>query len=93
MTLTIDLPDDLAKELGREATRRGMEPAPFAMQILRENLSAAERSRSLRALFEQWAAEDATDDPVELARRQQEWEELKKALNENRTSGRKLFGT
>jgi len=53
--------------------------------------SAAERVKALREMFASWDVEDATDDPQEIARRQQEWEELKQALNANRTSGRKLF--
>jgi len=89
--MTINIPEDLAQELQREADRRGVEPAPFAVQLLRENLSASERARCLRELFSRWASEDATSDPAELARREQEWEQLKGALNDNRTSGRKLF--
>jgi hypothetical protein len=91
MPFMINLPEDLAQELQREADRRGVEPAPFAVQLLRENLSASERARGLHDLFAKWAAEDATSDPAELARRQQEWERLKSALNDNRSSGRKLF--
>lgn len=91
MNLTIELPEDLSSTLQQEAGRRGIEAEPLALQILRENLSASERSRSLQELFAQWAAEDATNDPAELARRQVEWEQLKKSLDENRTSGRKLF--
>jgi len=52
---------------------------------------AIEHARSLRALFDEWDREDMTNDPQELARRAAEWEELKKALNANRGSGRKLF--
>ena len=91
MTLTIDLPDDVARELRNEAERRGVEVGQFAAQIIRENLSAGEGVASLEALFSQWDAEDATDDPQELARRRKEWEELKRGLNANRRSGRKLF--
>ena len=91
MPLTISVPEDVAEELQREASRRGVEVAPFAVQLLRENLSASERARGLRDLFAKWAAEDATNDPAELAKRQQEWEQIRDALNENRTSGRKLF--
>ena len=37
-----------------------------------------------KALFAQWAEEDATDDPEELKRRDEEHLELKLALNANR---------
>jgi plasmid stability protein len=53
MNLTIELPEDLASTLRQEAGRRGIEAQPLAVQILRENLSATERSRSLQELFAQ----------------------------------------
>ncbi|HEY2587496.1 MAG TPA: hypothetical protein VGI81_17250 [Tepidisphaeraceae bacterium] len=52
---------------------------------------ANEKANALRLLFAQWAEEDATDDPAEIARRCEEWTRLKRSLNDNRTSGRKLF--
>ena len=91
MDLTITLSDDLAGELRREAERRGVDPQRYAAQIITEHLPAAERARALRSLFDRWAAEDATDDPAELGRRQAELDDLKQAINANRTSGRKPF--
>ncbi len=91
MSLKIDLPDDLAAQLEREAQRLGVDARQYAQQMIREHMPAAERSKALRALFDQWATEDATNDPEELARRQRKWNELKESLNANRTSGRKLF--
>jgi hypothetical protein len=70
------------------------DPTTVTMELTSENkgdLPAAERVKALRAMFASWQAEDATDDPQELARRPREWEQLKTALNANRTSGRKLF--
>ena len=48
---------------------------------------------SLIELLDEWDIEDATDDPQELARREQEWETLKQNLNANRcaTGERLLF--
>ena len=49
-------------------------------------------SNSLARLFAQWQAEDATDDPEEIARRERDWEELKANLDANRgPHQRKLF--
>ncbi len=47
----------------------------------------------LIALLTQWDEEDATDEPIELARREQKWEQLKENLNANRraTGERLLF--
>lgn len=91
MDLTITLPDELAGWLWREAERRGVEPQRYAAQIITEHLPAGDRAKSLQSLFATWAAEDSTDDPAEVARRQAEWGELKQAINANRTSGRKPF--
>jgi hypothetical protein len=91
MDLTITLPDQLAGELRRGAERRGIEPQRYAAQLISEHLPAADRAKSLQSLFAVWAAEDATDDPAEIANRQAEWDELKRAINANRTSGRKPF--
>ena len=91
MTLTIQLPQDLGEALRREAQRRGIDAEQLAAQIIQENLPPAERAAALRSLFAQWAAEDATEDPEELERRQVEWEQLQRDMNANRGSGRKLF--
>ncbi|WP_309709883.1 hypothetical protein [Armatimonas sp.] len=45
---------------------------------------ALEQAAATKALFSQWATEDATDDPEELQRRTQEHLELQHAMNENR---------
>jgi hypothetical protein len=91
MNLTLNLPDELADRLRSEAERLGVDVQQCAVQMIQNSFPTAERARALRQLFSEWAAEDATDDPAELARRQNEWAELKHALNANRASGRKLF--
>ena len=47
----------------------------------------------LIALLDEWDAEDATDDPIELAKREQEWEQFKENMNASRraTGERLLF--
>lgn len=45
---------------------------------------ALEQAAATKALFAQWQAEDATDDPEELKRRDAEMLELQHAMNENR---------
>jgi len=42
-------------------------------------------------LLAQWDAEDATSDPLEIARRQQQWEEFRKSMNENSLSVRPVY--
>lgn len=93
MTLMIELPAELEKRLRSEAQTHGVAPEDYARKVLEENIPKpiAPEGNSLQRLFAQWDAEDATDDPAEIARRQQEWEELKQALNANRGSYRKPF--
>lgn len=97
MTFTLDLtPEEIQRiELARargfdvEAMIRGViaglpatpqEGAPVTVDTTAE-------------LFAQWAEEDATEDEAELARRGEEWEELKAGLNANRDANgeRPLF--
>jgi hypothetical protein len=48
-------------------------------------------NESTIALLEQWAAEDATDDPNAIAQAERELSEFKTALNANRPPDRPLF--
>ena len=89
MTLTIDLNTELEDRLNREAERHGMEPKAYARHLIEAGLpvdTAAQRSANQATLdlLRRWNAEQATDDPAELARREQEIEEFKAAMNRNR---------
>jgi hypothetical protein len=91
MTLAIELTPDEEARLQAAAREQGLDPTDCARRLLIEHLpplradsaQASERDRTLE-LFEQWEAEDATDDPEEIARRNQEWEELKAQMNATR---------
>lgn len=94
MTLTIEMDDELARRLATEALRQGIDSQEYARRLIEEKIGHQEPISSNRAtleLFAQWDHEDATDDPAEIARREAELKELKKALNENRGSGRTPF--
>ena len=87
--MTIRLPNDIEDRLIAEAERRGVTPDEYATKLLGEQLPPApkpqpQQRNSLEELFAQWEAEDHTDDPEEIARRQQEFEEFKQAMNQNR---------
>jgi hypothetical protein len=65
MTLVIELPPELERQLQEEAARRGQHPAEFARTILETQVEAAalrarERARRISTLMEQWNAEDST---------------------------------
>jgi len=84
MTLTIALNQDAERRLLEEAARRGLAPSTYAAHLIEEHLPAPSSSSSLAEMFREWDAEDATDDPSEIARRNAEFEELRKRINANR---------
>lgn len=92
MTLTLELPPDVESALAEEARRRGTTPEQIIADNLRHSYvppalaGGPPREDPTLALFAQWAAEDATDDPEEIARRNWEWEETKANLQANRFS-------
>ncbi len=90
MTLMLDLSPDFEHRLMQAAARAGLPPAEYALKKLEEGLGG-NRPKALRDLFAAWDREDATDDPAELECRRREWEEFKAALDENRSSERRLF--
>ena len=55
-----------------------------------EEIPSSGRIDSTLALFAQWAEEDKTDDPEDIARRQNEGDELLASLQENRLSLRRV---
>ena len=57
-------------------------------------LSVEEQKKKNQAaigMLRQWDEEDATDDPEELARREADWQEFKKGMNENSLSGQIIY--
>lgn len=82
--MTIALPEDLEKRLRSQAARLGIEPDQYAADLIARQLPPASAGQSLSDLFDQWAAEDATDDPDEIARRIAEFEEFKQEMNRSR---------
>ncbi len=98
MTLTLNLPPEVEAALAEDARRRGTTPEELALDNLRRSYvtptqeplaaptAAEKRVSPMVALFAQWEAEDATDDPEEIARRTREWEETKANLEANRFS-------
>jgi hypothetical protein len=82
--MTITLPSDIELRLKGEASRHGLDAADFARKLIVENLPPVQEKQSIDALFAKWNEEDRTDDLAEIARRQQEFEEFKQAMNRNR---------
>jgi hypothetical protein len=91
MTITLDIPSDLEARLRREAGELGIGVPEYAAQVLSRSVALPPGDNSLRNLFDRWSREDATKDPAEIARRNEEFEEFKKAMNESHTSDRKVY--
>ena len=49
------------------------------------------KNQAVIEMLDQWDEEDKTDDPEEIARRVAEWEEFRKGMNENHSSGRMIY--
>lgn len=82
MTLILDLPSDIEMRLKEEADRSGMDAARYALDLLREDLAIPRHPVS--QMLAQWRSEDATDDPEEIHRAEEELAEFKRQMNANR---------
>jgi len=47
--------------------------------------------KAAEALLREWGAEDATDDPDDLARRERGWQAFREAMNRSHLSDRILY--
>ena len=88
--MTIQLDPPVEARLREAAAARGMGADTYASRLIAEHLPPAEvelpagEPQSLDELFAEWAAEDYTDDPSEIAKREAEWAEFKRQMNRNR---------
>ena len=80
--ITITVPTDLASRLKTEAARRGLDPGEFAAALL--DAALRQPDRASLGVLERWEAENRTDDPAEIARRQEEFRTFKEAMNASR---------
>lgn len=82
--MTLTLPADLEERLARRASQLGMRADAYAQSLIERGLSQPAPDRATLELLAKWQAEDETDDPAELARREAEFEEFKKAMNDSK---------
>jgi predicted DNA-binding protein len=85
MTLTLQLSPELQQRLEAGAQLQGKPPDAYALELLDESLSAAEKRRQAVALLRSWR------DPAKAAEQQETGDYLIKALDEDRTSDRPFF--
>ncbi|HEY8746673.1 MAG TPA: hypothetical protein VIM11_01780 [Tepidisphaeraceae bacterium] len=92
--MNVPLSTEVLEQLRQEASRRGIAPEDYARQLIEERLSdpTIERgNRATLALLDQWDLDDETNDPAELERRRQDFEEFKEVINASHSSDRKIF--
>ena len=91
--LTITIPPEMETGVKREAERLGVGTDEFVRGLVAKALpgddaealaSQARANQSTIALLAAWEKETATDDPAEIARREAEFVEFKRAMNRNR---------
>jgi len=95
MTLTIDLTPAEEARLTAAARRAGEAPADVMRKLVTEHLPPIEDERTREeiarnapsiALLRSWLAEEATDDPDEIRRAEEELAEFKRNMNANRAA-------
>lgn len=100
MTVTLELPPEFESEVSEKAAKKGLAVPDYLLTLVKEDIapdgddvSEEQRVRN-KAIIEHlraWRQENATDDPEEITRRQAEWEEFKKGMNEAHTSDRIIY--
>ena len=86
MTLTIELTPEEEARLQAAARSAGMDVAECARRVLAEHLPSAAPGQATRDLMRAWWEEDATDDPEEFRKAEEELAEFKAAMNETRAA-------
>lgn len=88
MTLTIDLTPAEGARLAAAARRAGAEPADVMRKLVAEHLPPAEgEARGTAAdLLRGWLHDEATDDPAQIQKAQEELDEFKRNINANRAA-------
>lgn len=82
--MTLTLPADLEQRLAERASQIGLSAEEYARTLIERGLSQPVPDRATLELLGKWRAEDETQDPAELARREAEFEEFKQAMNESK---------
>jgi len=92
MTLTIELAPEVEARLHAAACREGLVPSAYAERLLEMNLPPLPPGQATRDLLRVWREEDATDNPEEMRKAEEELAEFKAAMNANRQAmGKRLL--
>jgi len=87
--MTITLSPETETRVIAEATRRGIAADQLVEQLINSSLPIVPASRPNQSsidILNAWEADTATADPEEITRRQYEFEEFKREMNQTRVS-------
>ena len=82
--MTVKLRPEIEARLRDQAQRARMAPDAYAASLIERGLGPEPPEDATLALLDQWDAEEATDDPKEIARQQREAEEFMQSLARSR---------
>jgi hypothetical protein len=93
MTLTINIPQEIEQRLKTAAMRLGLDEAEYATRLIEQSLPPVSQSvdQATLDLLASWDAEDLSDDPAELARRERDWTEFSTSMNKHSLSARRVY--
>lgn len=101
MTVTLNLKPEVEATIAQKAAAEGTGVSGYLEKIIERTVRPKPRvvysqeqltkNQAALAMLKEWDWEDETDDPEEIARRQAEWEEFRKGMNENHTSDRIIY--
>jgi hypothetical protein len=97
MTLTIELNPQEAAWIAAQAARQSLPPEDIVKRLIDAQLprtpapvqpapAISAKNAAAIAMLQAWREEDATEDPEELRKAEEELEELKRNLNANRAA-------
>lgn len=92
MTLTIELNPQEEAWITAQSTRQSLPPADIVKRLIDAQLptkpapAISAKNAAAIAMLQAWREEDATDDPEEIRKAEEELEELKRNLNANRAA-------
>jgi len=98
MTIRLELAPELEARLRLKAEIEGQDITAYLQSIAEreagnegENEEQRRKNQAAIDLLNAWDAEDATDNPEEIAQRQAEWEEFKTGMNAAHSSSKRVI--
>jgi len=94
MTLNISLSPQAEEKLKAKAASLGEPLDAFAARVLEAAVSTLAvhcSDRETISLLRSWNAEDATNDPKEIASRERDWEDFAASINIYHSSDRRVY--